>query len=797
MRIGAGKRRNPKCCGRCDALGGGVVGGAHPTSRNGTGIAIGTRPLQVGALGKANSRPRRREDRPITWSPGTGRWLRRRSDCSDAAAIWRSERRVTACYVTEPASSYSVTAALHFGHTDHVGGAPAGNVRCRGRLFDSRHAARARQSAAQRHRRSPTSTTTRMGRRRETLTWSQLYRRMLNVGEEISAYGSPGDRALILAPQGLEYVVGFLGALQAGLIAVPLSVPHGGAHDERRLRCWPTRRPPSSSRRPPPSTTSTRVRAVAAGRNGAVDRRSRSAGPRCARGDPGPSRARRRRPDDTAYLQYTSGSTRTPAGVMVSQHNLFANFEQIMADFFATTAGCPAGHHRGVLAAASTTTWASDLGIVMPILAGIARCSRARSAFLQRPARWMQLLATQRSRLSRRRRTSLSNWRRARPPTRTWPASISADVLTILTAASGSSPATLKRFTDGSPSSILPAKVLRPSYGLAEATVYIATRKSGEPPKIVHFDAEKLSAGQAKRCRRKRHAAGQLRHARSRRWCASSIPRPRSSVRRERSVRSGCTATTSRRDTGRNPKRPSTPSARDRQTRRTAHPRGLGCEPGTGLRLRRRTVHRGPHQGPADRLRAQPLSRRHRGDDPGDHRGPLRGDRGSGDGIEKLVAIIEIKRRGTSRPRSWRTGCGASNVKSPRRSSKSHGLSVADLVLVSPGSIPITTSGKIRRAQCVEMYRKQGVRPVGRLTNRLRHKREGLHHDQASKPARIPLLPLDEAKAAADEAGVPDYMAELSIFQALLNHPRLARVFNDLLATMLWHGALDRGCASW
>src|SRR5208283_1138673 len=59
------------------------------------------------------------------------------------------------------------------------------------------------------------------------------------------------------------------------------------------------------------------------------------------------------------------------------------------------------------------------------------------------------------------------------------------------------------------------------------------------------------------------------------------------------------------------------------------------------------------------------------------------------------------------------------------------------------------------------------------------------------KPARIPLLPVDEAKAAADEAGVPDYMAELSIFQMLLNHPRLARTFNDFLATMLWHGSLD------
>jgi alkylhydroperoxidase family enzyme len=57
--------------------------------------------------------------------------------------------------------------------------------------------------------------------------------------------------------------------------------------------------------------------------------------------------------------------------------------------------------------------------------------------------------------------------------------------------------------------------------------------------------------------------------------------------------------------------------------------------------------------------------------------------------------------------------------------------------------------------------------------------------------ARVPRLPLEEARAAADEAGVPDYMAELAIFQVLLNHPRLAGSLNDLLAIMLWHGKLD------
>src|SRR5436309_9256523 len=59
------------------------------------------------------------------------------------------------------------------------------------------------------------------------------------------------------------------------------------------------------------------------------------------------------------------------------------------------------------------------------------------------------------------------------------------------------------------------------------------------------------------------------------------------------------------------------------------------------------------------------------------------------------------------------------------------------------------------------------------------------------REARVPRLPLEEARAAADEAAVPDYMAELAIFQVLLNHPRLAGSLNDLLAIMLWHGKLD------
>jgi long-chain fatty acid adenylyltransferase FadD28 len=72
--------------------------------------------------------------------------------------------------------------------------------------------------------------------------------------------------------------------------------------------------------------------------------------------------------------------------------------------------------------------------------------------------------------------------------------------------------------------------------------------------------------------------------------------------------------------------------------------------------------------------------------------------------MEKLVVIIELKKRGDSREDAMDK---LATVKREVTSalSESHGLSVADLVLVQPGSIPITTSGKVRRAACVQQYR--------------------------------------------------------------------------------------------
>jgi acyl-CoA synthetase (AMP-forming)/AMP-acid ligase II len=75
-----------------------------------------------------------------------------------------------------------------------------------------------------------------------------------------------------------------------------------------------------------------------------------------------------------------------------------------------------------------------------------------------------------------------------------------------------------------------------------------------------------------------------------------------------------------------------------------------------------------------------------------------------GNHVEKLVVIVELKKRGDSDEDAMdKLGVVKREVTSAI--SSSHGLTVADLVLVSPGSIPITTSGKVRRAECAQLYR--------------------------------------------------------------------------------------------
>jgi long chain fatty acid CoA FadD26 len=221
----------------------------------------------------------------------------------------------------------------------------------------------------------------------ETLTWSELHRRALVLAEELRLHGAPGDRVAIMAPQGLDYIVSFLGALQAGFIAVPLSVPQFGVHDQRVA---------SALEDSMPSVLLTTSSAVAD-----VNKYASGQG-----GRPAPAVIEvdlldfdaTRALDTTdhsrsgpAYLQYTSGSTRTAAGVIVSHRNVTSNVEQIMLDYFGTTS---------LPEETTVVSWLPffhDLGLIMgvcsPLVTGRKAVLMSPLAFLLKPASWIQLMA--------------------------------------------------------------------------------------------------------------------------------------------------------------------------------------------------------------------------------------------------------------------------------------------------------------------------------------------------------------------------------------------------------------------
>ncbi|HUH69221.1 MAG TPA: AMP-binding protein [Mycobacterium sp.] len=531
----------------------------------------------------------------------------------------------------------------------------------------------------------------------ETLTWAQLYRRTLNVAQELKLCASAGERAVISAPQGLDYIVAFLGALHAGLIAVPLSVPLGGAADERV---------DSVMRDAAPAiilTTSSAVGNVAQrvtqqpGESSPsiieVDRLNLDA-PIRPDADDGNRQT-------TAYLQYTSGTIRQPAGVMISYQNLLANFQQMMSGYFADSGGVPP--LEGFIM--SWLPFYHDMGLVLgvcaPIIGGLGAVLTSPVSFLQRPARWLHLMASDGQAFSA--APNFAFELAAAKATNDDMAGYDLGrVITILSGSERVHPATLKRFADRFARFNLRESVLRPSYGLAEATVYVASSKSGQAPQIVGFESDKLSAGQAKRC-------------------ASTAGTPLVSYAL-----------------------PQAPTVRivDPEAH-TECPEGMvgeiwvhGDNVAAGYWQKPDETERtfaaelvappaGTPEGPWLRTgdsgfisegrlfiigRIKDLlivyGRNHSPDDieatiQDVTRGRCAAIAVPGDGVEKLVAIIELKKRGDSD--GDRLGVVKREVTAAI--STSHGLTMSDLVLVSPGSIPTTTSGKVRRAQCAQLYR--------------------------------------------------------------------------------------------
>jgi acyl-CoA synthetase (AMP-forming)/AMP-acid ligase II len=138
-------------------------------------------------------------------------------------------------------------------------------------------------------------------------------------------------------------------------------------------------------------------------------------------------------------------------------------------------------------------------GILMPIINQDIAVLMSPLSFLQRPARWMQLMARHSGPGS-----SAPNFGFELAVRRTSDDDMAGldlgDVRAIITGAERVNPLTLKRFTDRFARFNLSETVIRPSYGLAEATLYVATARPGQAPKTVCFDYQHLSAGHARRC---------------------------------------------------------------------------------------------------------------------------------------------------------------------------------------------------------------------------------------------------------------------------------------------------------
>lgn len=531
----------------------------------------------------------------------------------------------------------------------------------------------------------------------ETLSWWQVYRRAQVVADELSRCSSGGSRAAILAPQGLGYIVAFLGALQAGSIAVPLPTPQPGMHDERVaavLRdCAPAAILTTSS-------AAAEVSKYAGSCNGGstpmmIEVESLNLG--------APRRLRpvHCAPAGPAYLQYTSGSTRAPAGVVVTHKNVLVNVEQAFTDLIGglgatgmkLVSWLPFYHDMGLL-----------LGICGPLVTGRSAVLMSPFSFLRRPSRWMRLLAADHPTFSAAPNFAfdLAVWRISDEDM------AGCDLGNVVGIASGAERvhvATVERFMHRFARFGLKDTAIRPSYGLAEATVYVASGDAGRTVKTVRFDDEKLCRGYAKPCGseagRGVHLIG---HGTSRSTVVrivdpeTGIENPAGKVG-EIWVHGGNVAN----GYWQKPEEtlgtfgaslvspgPDTPEAPWLRTG------DLGVISDGELfiigRIKDLLIVHGTNHYPDDiEATIQQITK-----------GRVAAISVPTDGTERLVAVAEVKAPGTCHQQMHKLGSMKREITSAV--SNAHRLRPVDVVFVAPGSIPTTTSGKVRRTACAERY---------------------------------------------------------------------------------------------
>ncbi|ALG09873.1 fatty acyl-AMP ligase [Kibdelosporangium phytohabitans] len=316
-----------------------------------------------------------------------------------------------------------------------------------------------------------------------SLTWRELDDKVTAVAAWCQRRARRGDRAAVLVEQSAEYVIAFLGALRAGLVAVPVFEPSPLPGHLSRLAAVLADCDPALI-----LTTRRQTDAVD---EFLIERDL--AGPQLVAVDMVPDAVYEPvalKPDDLAYLQYTSGSTRNPAGVVITHGNVAAAATQTVRAYEGTPGGAvvswlPLFHDMGLV-----------VGIAAPLMGGLSSTLMDPIAFLTRPVRWLELMAASGAAI-----TVAPNFAYGYTAARTTDEDMDGlrldDVALFGDGSEPIVPAIVDSFYARFASCGARPTMFRQGYGLAEAVLLVSSSPAGLPPKARTFDRAGLADGEA------------------------------------------------------------------------------------------------------------------------------------------------------------------------------------------------------------------------------------------------------------------------------------------------------------
>lgn len=328
------------------------------------------------------------------------------------------------------------------------------------------------------------------GRRVVEITWRELGVRMGAVGRRVQQATSRHDRVAVLAPPGLDYITGFFAALNAGAVAVPLFAPELPGHAERLDTALRDSRPAAV-------LTTTVARAAI---ESFLDELALPERPAVIVVDAVPdSAAEEFEPtvigvDDVSHLQYTGGATRPPVGVEITHRAVGTNLLQMILSIDLLDRNT-----HGV----SWLPLYHDMGLSMigfPAVYGGHSTLMAPTAFIRRPLRWIEALS-EGSAIGRV-VTAAPNFAYEWTAQRGVPTGRTDIDLRNVVMIIGSEPvsiAAIEAFDAAFTPFGLSGSAFKPSYGLAEATLFVSTIDPDAKVGVAHLDRRHLAQDRAVR----------------------------------------------------------------------------------------------------------------------------------------------------------------------------------------------------------------------------------------------------------------------------------------------------------